>query len=1580
MKSSVLKSAFVPSVPSYALVAVSLLTFTGCSSGDGEGFSAKAVSIDLVNPPCAEPGAVSGYIEGNGFGAKNVSITVGGIEAEVLTATGHDASFVVPEGIPPGPIEVIVTNPGGRIATINWVTCDAACTPSGPEVCDGIDNDCNELIDDAIEDLISGSDEGECQSEIQRCADGAFTVVQPPIGPSAEECDGLDNDCNGADDDGIADIVTGTDVGECQSEIQSCVDGALVVVQAGVGPSDEVCDGLDNDCNELMDDGIEDIVSGSDVGQCQAEIQQCVDGAFTVVQSGIGPSAEVCDALDNDCNGLEDDGVPTIVMGSDVGECEPQIETCVDGTFVIFQFEVGPSPESCDSLDNDCNGIVDDEPVCEPTCVPTGAEVCDGIDNDCNDLIDDGVPDIVTGSDVGECEPQVETCTDGVFVIFQFEVGPSPESCDGLDNDCDGTDDNGIADIVTGSDVGECQSEIQQCVGGVFTVVQAGVGPAAETCDGLDNDCNGADDDGIADMVTGTDVGECQVEIQSCVGGAYAVVQPGVGPSAELCGDTLDNDCNGAVDDDPTCPAACGNVEVCDNGLDDECDGAFDDADGCGLIDGPLDELAVEHLADITNNGAPVEEYLDLGDGELVALSALNLALAPAATVQEVNDVLDAFAARVDRSRAGSRWISIRLPTAPSAAALQTIAEDLEGADPIDIVSLIITPSAGSLPTGYSVPLALAARERIDHLLAARAPAAWSASELVRESAISERPIVVVWDWFGQGPPTGNYDFSGDIMPSDFGTAFGPLGLTLNSYHGYKVLGPLAATHGAASGVVGMFPATSNADSITVRVADIEKLQTGAVVGGTPQLRDWSLVTDDVVTLLEQLTQGDQLVILLTSHWYNRCDPSLGGNTSVCDLPDYLAYPFRTDRIDWATQWIEEMTRTRSGGPLKDKVVHIAISGNLPIPADELSQFGAAALKTGLPGTVNGNATTLAPLKNIRIVESSDITTSEPITYTGRTSSSGTGGDVSANGTQVFTYTTDLGTTGPEDGTSFAAPQVAGLAAYLGSLNTDLKQNDIFSILRDTAKTGADALDAYDAVLALDTVLAGKPSGDVMNAAIRRAILDLTEDDPPNFDLSDLAAWAGYAQGCRSAPSTVYDYSRLDLNGDGQTFGAGRATFDLDLTSATDYWPTYEGTSYPLDESGTPYFGLREVRQSNVGGLTDTDILCFYAYSDLYDVDSDPDGVSETGEPVSACERRKLLNGLCHDAGNCMEPATQNLAPQSAQALAVIQVPLPDGICEDPGRIVFQSSRAGNNEIYVMSATPRATAERLTDNPASDITPAWLPRRTELRGMPPEEVEIPGGTTIGFSSNRDGVRDIYTMDAIVTDPEVPPENLTTSSVSDLSWPAWSPSDAPNGAMITFDLVNGLGRDIYVMNADGSLFPDGEERKNLTNSASTTNTISSWSPDGTQIAFATARDGDFEIYVMDLVVDASGFPQGVNVQNLTNNAALDSEPSWSPDGTRIAFMSDRGANRDIYVMNANGSGQARLTDDPARDTSPTWSPDGTQIAFRSQRDGDSEIFVIDFVTDPDGSNPRGENPVNLTENTVSDTNPRWSPSP
>ena len=157
----------------------------------------------------------------------------------------------------------------------------------------------------------------------------------------------------------------------------------------------------------------------------------------------------------------------------------------------------------------------------------------------------------------------------------------------------------------------------------------------------------------------------------------------------------------------------------------------------------------------------------------------------------------------------------------------------------------------------------------------------------------------------------------------------------------------------------------------------------------------------------------------------------------------------------------------------------------------------------------------------------------------------------------------------------------------------------------------------------------------------------------------------------------------------------------------------------------------------------------------------------------------------------------------------------------------------------------------------------------------------------------------------------------------------SPMWSPDGKEIVFVSNRTGSMQIHVMNADGSA------ARHLTNGGGP-----SWAPDGNKIAFCSDRSGNDEIYIMDV--------NGKNLINLTNHPASDcGTPSWSPDGKKLTFMSNRDGdwennpqdNLDVYVMNADGSGQTRLTKNRGFDlaTGQAWTPDGGQVVFCSSGD-------------------------------------------
>ncbi len=171
--------------------------------------------------------------------------------------------------------------------------------------------------------------------------------------------------------------------------------------------------------------------------------------------------------------------------------------------------------------------------------------------------------------------------------------------------------------------------------------------------------------------------------------------------------------------------------------------------------------------------------------------------------------------------------------------------------------------------------------------------------------------------------------------------------------------------------------------------------------------------------------------------------------------------------------------------------------------------------------------------------------------------------------------------------------------------------------------------------------------------------------------------------------------------------------------------------------------------------------------------------------------------------------------------------------------------------------------------------------------------------------------------------------------------------------------------IYGMNADGS------SQGRLTDERGDVSTLEgvrfqtqpAWSPDGTKIAFASAREGSFDIYVMN--------SDGTGTKRLTSTKENDQHPTWSPDGNSIAFS--RFSNVDhLYVMNADGTGAHRLTDDDlTAEAEPAWSPDGKWIAY-SQSASRGDIREI-WVVRPDGSGGRS-----VTKLGAKSYTPTWDP--
>ena len=368
---------------------------------------------------------------------------------------------------------------------------DANVHPGAPERCNNVDDNCNGEVDEGNPRLFEGnpvphaptcgSDVGLCELGPQVCAhraDGTvFDLCLGTLG-NPEVCNGQDDDCDGLTDvlstgEPLADegqTVCGPAIerGACKQGRLFCMNGSLSDCRGAVQATDEICNGQDDDCDGQVDDGpggdpiFEPCYAGppgSDVlGVCRSGLRRCTDGQLAACEGEVTPTAEICDGLDNDCNGQVDDGIDVPCWDFDpavrgVGACHDGHRLCVDGVLGECQGEQGPSDELCDGIDNDCDRVVDQF---NRTCYdgPAGT-------------LGEGRP----------CHEGIQVCVAGQFSACMGQVLPQPaELCDNQDNNCDGQIDETF-DFA--SDPNHCGS----CAG----ACQAGQACCSRACRGLNS-------------------------------------------------------------------------------------------------------------------------------------------------------------------------------------------------------------------------------------------------------------------------------------------------------------------------------------------------------------------------------------------------------------------------------------------------------------------------------------------------------------------------------------------------------------------------------------------------------------------------------------------------------------------------------------------------------------------------------------------------------------------------------------------------------------------------------------------------------------------------------------------------------------------------------------------------------------------------------------------------------------------------------------------------------------------------------------------------------------------------------------
>jgi hypothetical protein len=435
------------------------------------------------------------------------------------------------------------------------------------EKCDGVDNDCNGFVDDGLTNC-------GCSFDLEANAENInqLAVLINAKKTSGETCNNIDDNCNGVVDDAIEGVCfcsggfdgnpavrpefcNGVD-DDCDGIIDDVTNPLGCACYNGThksGELKEICDGVDNNCNGLIDEAWPSLGSACGLGVCSGGIYECSnDTRNSVCSTGPGGSGdksvdEVCgDSVDNNCDGVADETCECDVAGEkkkcsvNAGICREGVQTCTESGWSSCIGGILPVAEVCDTIDNNCNNVVDDIPGGRCGCyggVEQRSEVCNGVDDDCNGIVDDvGGKDSVEETKCGcynntygkdaklevcnqiddDCNGVIDDARGGSSVAATRcacygDALPGVESCNKMDDDCDETTDEDWSDLGSTCGQGMCTGTFI-CSPDGKTIQCDGKTPEVEVCDSKDNDCDGEIDEGCR---TGPEAGSCEDGIQN---------------------------------------------------------------------------------------------------------------------------------------------------------------------------------------------------------------------------------------------------------------------------------------------------------------------------------------------------------------------------------------------------------------------------------------------------------------------------------------------------------------------------------------------------------------------------------------------------------------------------------------------------------------------------------------------------------------------------------------------------------------------------------------------------------------------------------------------------------------------------------------------------------------------------------------------------------------------------------------------------------------------------------------------------------------------------------------------------------